>query len=126
MTLFTDSFGNRCVGSYAFTNGTFYLSGPGHWNQAYAIYNLKKEYETFSADIVAPQGMASCADLTIDVSLDDSTTPTWTREKYSVTTGVVHLDISVAGATKMKVTSTDDGILDCGGEARFVNATLSR
>ena len=116
--VFEDSFGNiypdsyqfmprqtRSYGSNSIIDVAFYKNDTRETSNdiAYAIFNLNKNYKTFSAEVVTPAGLASGAQLLIEVYVDDNPMPAALIQGITVRSGSQPISINVEGVTQLRV-----------------------
>jgi len=130
--IFTDSFGNHHHESFRF-------NPQGNWNRyhtefsdsgnaAYAVFNLNRGFSTFSADIVAPEGLNSNAEFLIEIAFDENIVPVTYVSGFNVRTGSQRIQADVSGVTTMTITvrTRDNNTWGHHHNIRLVNAELAR
>lgn len=88
-----DTYGNIYIGAHLF--------GYNYSGDSYAIYNLNKEYSTFSGTIVALPELESCAYADYYFYVDDVLVYSQTQQEK--TTIKKNFKIDVSGATKLTI-----------------------
>ena len=126
--IFTDSFGNHYHESFRFYPRTGSSNAYSNADRAsYAVFNLNNNFNLFSADIVAPEGLASDAEFLAEISFNNNATFEIVADGFNVRTGMVSFEVDVSGATTMTITVRvrDSGWGNNARSIRLVNAVLS-
>lgn len=136
VNLFIDSFGNHHHESFEFVprvsnHGREYSNSN---SASYAVFNLGRNFETFTANVVAPVGTNSDASFSIEVTFDNNPTPVTFVSGFNVTTGETLIDVAVVGVEIMTITTRVRGIEGRTGtnvngsshQVRLVDAILTR
>jgi len=126
LDIFTDSFGNHHHESFLFNPRASGNDFSVADRTSYAVFNLNREYSTFSADLVAPAGLYSGAEFLIEIWLDDSTAPVTFAEGFNVRTEIQRIEANVEGALIMEISVRTRGGGGSWHAMRLVNAELSR
>ena len=134
--LFIDSFGNHHHESFRFDpviNSNLYNYNREFSDSdrtAYAVFNLNRGFTTFSADIVAPEGLYSYAEFLVEITFDENIIPVTYVSGFNVRTGSRFIQTDVSGVTTMTITiRTRDNSGRTWNQhqnIRLVNAELSR
>jgi len=131
--IFTDSFGNHHHESFRFRADNnpyrnYYREFSNSGRAAYAVFNLNREFTTFSADIVAPEGLNSNAELLIEITFDENNIPVTYVSGFNVRAGSRPIQADVAGVTTMTiiVRARHGDSMWRQHDVRLVNAELTR
>ena len=90
---YTDTYGDTYDGAHR------YITTGAIWDGVSSSHNLKRAYTTFSASIVAGEGMY--ADVIIEIYLDDVLE--YSLRNYNRETGKVDVNLDVSGVQKLKI-----------------------
>jgi len=114
----TDSFGN--------TYDTYYMLDGFGSGGTYAVYNLIKEYTTFSGTIVACSNTASDAKFVVRIYVDDVLQ--YTSVQFGKTTGKLDFNIDTTSGTKLKIVAEliNGKSYYSGYNSALVNCTLTK
>lgn len=116
---FQDTYGNIYNGVHLF--------GYNYSGDSYAIYNLNREFKTFTGTIVASKQLENCAYVDYEIYVDDILV--YSQSQLEKTTNKIDFNINVTGATKLTIkvnTYFKPNIVGNGylGQGSIVNALL--
>lgn len=119
--IFSDTYGNQYNGVHEF--------GYSNSGDSYAIFNLNREYKTFSGSIVPSPKLESITYADYQIYVDD--VAVFSKSQLDRTSSRIDFSVDVTGATKLTIkvkTYFKPGVLATGyaGEGSIVNAQLSK